>query len=261
MRRSLLFITVGIFGALWHQNRQLRRENARLAEQATHDPLTGLLNRRGWHDALERCLAQADRAGVPVSLVLLDVDGFKPFNDRYGHAAGDAVLQSVTAQLQGLARRYDALARLGGDEIAVLLPGCTQAQALEIASRMLRVDRPVSSNLPAITLSAGVATSQPLIGRSRWLGTELMATADAALYRAKRRGRGQVVAGGLAGTRTQDAGEHVAAGKPQTERVDHALRDSEPTQAAPRLSSHAPREAASHRQPGGTHRPCARGRP
>lgn len=156
--------------------------SVRLAEQARRDPLTGLVNRRGLHEALEVQLAQADSTSAPLSLVMLDLDGLKAFNDSRGHQAGDALLTAVAAAWRSRLRPGDVLARYGGDEFVVLLPGCTAADALQLAASLL-VDLP-----PGGRASAGVA---------EWDGAEnhagLIARADAALYAGKRSGGGRAV--------------------------------------------------------------------
>ena len=146
----------------------------RVAEEATTDPLTGAANRRGLRDALE--LARA--SGRPFSVVLLDHDRFKAYNDTHGHLAGDELLRAGVAAWSALLRPQDVLTRYGGEEFLVVLPGCGLEEAAAAADR-LRAALPGGR-----TVSAGVAT---------WDGREaiadLTARVDAALYRAKRRGR------------------------------------------------------------------------
>lgn len=156
------------------------------------DPLTGLLNRASldarFHDAATSCAGR----GLPLSLVLFDIDSFKVINDTHGHDAGDAVLQGIAALLGGGAREHDQVYRLGGEEIGLLLPGLGLTDAAAVAER-LRAQ--VASGLVAgirVTVSAGVATCDPV--GARWL--DLYRRADHALLNAKRSGRDRVETSG-----------------------------------------------------------------
>ncbi|MDT7573263.1 MAG: hypothetical protein QOE05_3437 [Actinomycetota bacterium] len=157
-----------------------------LADQARRDPLTGLLNRRGWEDALTAEMARAERSRDPLAVLMLDLDGLKAFNDTAGHQAGDELL-AATAQLWlSRLRPSDVLARYGGDEFVVLLPGCDETTALQVAHALL-ADMPAGGSC-----SAGVA---------QWdvseTGPALVARADAALYDGKRTGGGRAVPASL----------------------------------------------------------------
>lgn len=160
-----------------------RRVVARLSRMALTDELTGLINRRAWDDILPRELARAARTGESVSVAVLDLDHFKQFNDRHGHQAGDRLLRLVSAAAREHFRAIDVVARHGGEEFAVLLPGCDLGQAHQVVDR-LRAAMPSRQ-----TYSAGVA---------RWNGEEsaamLIARADRALYEAKAAGRDRTVA-------------------------------------------------------------------
>jgi diguanylate cyclase len=160
----------------------LRRQIAALVEEvgelgrlARTDPLTGLANRRGWDEQLDRELAQARRSGRPVSVALMDIDDFKRFNDSRGHQAGDRLLVAAAAAWQGQLREGDVLCRWGGDEFAALLPDCFEGEAHEIIAR-------VTSTTPSLqSCAAGIAA---------WDGTEtsdeLVWRADAELLKRKR---------------------------------------------------------------------------
>ena len=163
--------------------------NRRLAEQATVDPLTGAGNRAYLRDAMVQAMALSRRRGLPLSLVMLDVDHFKTYNDTFGHPAGDEVLRTVVDVLSGLLRAYDVIARYGGEEFVVLMPA-TDADAARVAANRLRAGL---TGYPwprrSVTASLGVATTD---GRPTEPLT-LLVRADRALYHAKRTGRDRVV--------------------------------------------------------------------
>jgi len=146
------------------------------------DELTGLPNRRAWNEGLERELARAHRKDEPLCLAIIDIDGFKAFNDAHGHPAGDALLREAAETWKGLLRLSDLLARYGGDEFGLVFPAWPLENALAVVER-LRVATP-----GAFTSSAGLAAWQN--GES---AEQLIDRADAALYEAKRRGRNQTV--------------------------------------------------------------------
>ncbi|KQS68898.1 sensor domain-containing diguanylate cyclase [Modestobacter sp. Leaf380] len=167
---------------------------AALEAQASVDTLTGLVTRRVFDDALSHALAtRADGA----ALVLVDVDGFKQVNDGHGHLAGDDALVHLAAVLRASIRTTDSvLGRIGGDELAVVLPGCTVETAVERAEELVRAVRAapltlVDGTMLALSVSVGVAQAAAAGTGLR----ELYAAADAALYEAKRGGRDQVSAG------------------------------------------------------------------
>lgn len=159
---------------------------------ATVDGLTGLRNRRWLDSAFERQMNRALRERQPVSMLMIDLDDFKRLNDHHGHLVGDAVLRRAARRIAADLRPQDLLARYGGDEFAVLLPGADEAHAISIAERLRQsvVDGPALPDeewSPMTSVSIGVATIEvaiPLAG--------LLAIADAALYRAKQAGRDRV---------------------------------------------------------------------
>jgi two-component system cell cycle response regulator len=171
-------------------------ENTFLYEEATRlsitDGLTSLWNRRQFDLRLTAEVQRAIRFGESFSLVLLDLDDFKPINDRFGHQAGDAALIEVAHRLSSAIRDVDLVARFGGDEFGLILPNTGLAGALRLADKVLGVvaNAPMEFDGSVLTLaaSAGVA-SYPEHGRNR---QELVAAADTALYRAKRAGGGRV---------------------------------------------------------------------
>ncbi|PRY48693.1 diguanylate cyclase (GGDEF)-like protein [Geodermatophilus tzadiensis] len=148
------------------------RQTGALRRAAGTDPLTGVANRRSWADGAGRLLAAAGRAGQPVTVALLDLDDFKVVNDTEGHAAGDALLRSLTAGWRRELRRSDLLGRLGGDEFVLCLPGSDAAATAELLDRL----RAASAG----AWSAGTATACP--GEDL---DEVLARADADLYRRK----------------------------------------------------------------------------
>ena len=173
--------------------------NARLREslrrQSVLDPLTGLFNRRHFDAALKRELARARRKNVPVSLVLVDIDHFKRVNDDYGHAIGDAVLRTFAQQLRLGIREGDIACRYGGEEMVLLLPECTaadaskRAEAIRIALAGI-TPNPEGEGPESVTASFGVA-AYPVHAQD---AEALFWAADKALYRAKQYGRNRVVA-------------------------------------------------------------------
>jgi diguanylate cyclase (GGDEF)-like protein len=161
---------------------RLRRQTNRLQVFAGTDPLTGAANRRAWDEELGAGLARASRDGLPLSAAMIDLDDFKGFNDRFGHQAGDRLLKEAAAAWRNTLRASDVLARIGGDEFAVLLPGCPLDMAAAIAER-LRGAVP-----SAARCSVGVAVWDGREGT-----TQFVARADRALYDAKELGRDCVV--------------------------------------------------------------------
>jgi diguanylate cyclase (GGDEF)-like protein len=168
-----------------------RAKVAELEATADVDPLTAVFNRRGFERELRRSLSYVSRYGTSAALVCLDLDGFKPVNDRFGHAAGDAVLKAVAATLVACVRASDLVARLGGDEFAVILwnvagpAAAAKAAALEEAIASRSVD--YADATLAVGASAGVAA----IGANDTLA-DVLARADAAMYARKaERGRGR----------------------------------------------------------------------
>jgi diguanylate cyclase (GGDEF)-like protein len=164
--------------------RTLHRRHVRAQREADEDALTGLAGRRPFRPALETALSR--RAGVPVTLALLDLDNFKRINDRLGHSHGDRVLTGLADSFAEL-RATDTAFRLGGDEFAVILPGRSEQGALEALER---VRAAMIKKFPGVTFSAGIASSA---GSDPTGLQELWERADAALYEAKRRGRRQSV--------------------------------------------------------------------
>ena len=167
-----------------------------LQEQALRDELTGLHNRRRFNDALAHEVARAQRDGSALALAMIDLDHFKALNDRFGHPAGDAVLRAVGQVVQQAVRRSDIACRIGGEEIALLLPqagaeGAVAAHLQGLCRRIAEIEVDFAGRrLPPVTVSIGVARSQ-----SECIdAADLIDRADQALYAAKHQGRNCVVA-------------------------------------------------------------------
>jgi len=175
---------------MWFLVTELQRE---LDRRASTDPLTGALNRRSMEESAQRESARSQRYGNQLSMIVLDIDHFKQLNDTRGHAAGDCALQTLVRAMSALLRQQDLLARVGGEEFAILLPDSSVAAAAATAERIRQavagLDIEFESGSIRITISAGVAEFNPACD---W--EEMMRRADAAMYAAKRRGRNLVSA-------------------------------------------------------------------
>jgi diguanylate cyclase (GGDEF)-like protein len=171
--------------------------HAQLLSQSRTDSKTGLLNAATWERAATAEVARAARTGTPVAVALLDLDRFKSINDTHGHLTGDQVLKEVARTLNTMLRQYDLAGRFGGEEFALLLPHTSAVDAFRIAERVrsmvagLRIIAPGAAGAErvAVTVSIGVAALDK--GDQREF-SDLLAAADAALYRAKAQGRDQV---------------------------------------------------------------------
>ena len=171
------------------RTRELERANAQLARLATLDGLTAVPNRRGFDAFLDEHWAECRAAGAPLSLLMIDVDHFKQFNDRHGHLAGDEALRAVALELARFASgEREMLARFGGEEFAMVLSGAPAEAAAERAN-YVRDHFAERAERDGLTLSIGVATLVPAIGIPP---RQLIDLADAALYLAKRNGRNRV---------------------------------------------------------------------
>jgi diguanylate cyclase (GGDEF)-like protein len=169
-------------------NSQLEEMNAKLEEQATTDSLTGLANRRMFQESLRKCVSQALRHQQPLSLIMLDVDYFKKFNDEHGHLTGDQVLKHIADILKNAVRMGDIVARYGGEEFAIILNHAEPNTAQVVAERIRQnVEKNGVLGLP-LTISSGVSYLHSGIIDPE----ELVEMADNALYDAKRLGRNRV---------------------------------------------------------------------
>jgi diguanylate cyclase (GGDEF)-like protein len=187
-REEHLLVALANLTAIAVEKGRLFQKMRALAEV---DGLTGLANRRTYDAAIDRVLMQSRQTGRAASLVLIDVDHFKQFNDRHGHLAGDDALKTVASILASHTRKSDLLARYGGEEFVLLLPETNLDTATMVAEKMVaavREESALKSRTNSLTISAGVATS-PAGFLDR---IELFTSADRAVYEAKRKGRNRV---------------------------------------------------------------------
>ena len=166
---------------------ELKASQSRIGELEARidvDPLTETLNRRGFERELKRSLAYVKRYAVNAALIYLDLDGFKPVNDRHGHAAGDAVLKAVAAALARKVRMSDVVARIGGDEFVVLLWNVTEDEAVAKAAALETAVYATAVRWKASTLVVGASAGVAMIGPLD-RPADLLARADAAMYARK----------------------------------------------------------------------------
>lgn len=175
---------------------QLKAKTDLLEKLASLDGLTEIPNRRAFDTAMERQFNQAKRTGIPLSLLILDIDWFKQFNDHYGHPSGDECLKRVASTLMRQTHRpEDLVARLGGEEFAILLPntdstGATlRAEQYREAVENLKIIHAANTPSPYVTLSVGVGT---VVAQTSDNAGMLLHAADNALYQAKNQGRNRV---------------------------------------------------------------------
>jgi diguanylate cyclase (GGDEF)-like protein len=167
---------------------ELERRNHLLAEIASCDGLTGLKNHRFFRETLEAQFSVARWRGVPLSVVMLDVDQFKPFNDSFGHPAGDDVLRDVARILRSCVRDHDVVARYGGEEFAVLLPSTDVDDSRSLGERLRESIEGYAWDLRPITISLGISTTSPRVAKA----AHLIDLADRSLYQSKADGRNRV---------------------------------------------------------------------
>ncbi len=179
--------------ALARANEELERRRAEMERTARTDSLTGWANRRDFDERFAAELNRMGRSQAPVGLLIVDVDHFKRYNDRYGHPAGDECLRQVTRAMHAQLRTYDVTARYGGEEFAIVLPGADAAMVETIGRRLCRAVQ--DQAIPHLDAATGVVTVS-VGGLSSRAGTpaELLRLADAALYAAKSAGRNRFVA-------------------------------------------------------------------
>lgn len=176
---------------------ELHRMNVELNRIARHDALTGVANRRHFDECLRQEFLRAMRDKSPLSLLMIDVDHFKQYNDQNGHQAGDTCLIRVAQAIQSSLRRpADLVARYGGEEFAVILPSTNvtgaseRAEAIRKKIEEMQVERPGTHENTSVTVSVGVAVAVP--GDTGANPTKLIAAADGALFQVKQKGRNSV---------------------------------------------------------------------
>jgi diguanylate cyclase (GGDEF)-like protein len=179
------------------EHKRLLRNNEALEESATLDPVTGLWNRGVFSERLATEFARYQRYGAPLTLLMIDIDGFKEINDGYGHTTGDAVLQRIGAVMREAVRETDIPARYGGDEFGLLLPGVGKTAGYAVAEKlraMIAAERvavadPDREGEVSVTISVGLASAGPSAPQA----DRLLEAADRALYRSKELGRDRVM--------------------------------------------------------------------
>jgi diguanylate cyclase (GGDEF)-like protein len=215
----LLYENSMLYAALIETHASERKKAAELERLTVIDALTGISNRRAFDKALDQEWRRTVRHGTPLSLLLIDVDCFKRFNDTYGHIGGDHCLQAIAAVIGRSARRAgEVAARYGGEEFAVLLPHADEKEAYSLAERMCQAVRDLnirhenSIAAPHVTISVGVASAANVLAAAagkasrsnsgeqdlRLAARRLVETADLALYAAKETGRNRAVSAGEA---------------------------------------------------------------
>jgi len=202
MFMAVVLICGLVTGVVLALREQIRVLVTRLGELATHDSLTGALNRGAFEQRLEAELARTDRMAAPCALVVLDVDHFKRLNDTRGHAAGDAALRALALAVASAKRRSDIFGRIGGEEFAVVLPDTGLAGATTFAEKLRES---LQETMDGITVSFGVTDARTVRPAVRGM----LHSADIALYDAKRKGRDRVVTAD--GRRPWGRGEEIVA--------------------------------------------------
>lgn len=176
------------------ENNQMNKKTQSLQKQATTDALTGMNNRRYFEDALDDYLREFNAAGSTLGLLIMDLDHFKSVNDNYGHDVGDQVLKEVALRMRAISREHDVVARLGGEEFAVLTPFASREQLLSVAERYREMVEALHVSVGNVivrpTVSIGVATNENHVTNP----DDLFKAADKKLYEAKNSGRNRVAA-------------------------------------------------------------------
>jgi sigma-B regulation protein RsbQ len=175
-----------LYNELLETRSQLEEKAKELHQLATTDPLTGLLNRRELQNLANRSISQAARDGSSFAVLTLDIDDFKQVNDTYGHPVGDEVIQHIAKLLSEDRREHDLVARSGGEEFVILLPGINEASAFKVAEKIRKkVESQAKDNLK-VTVSIGIAISGSISDNHF---EKLLALSDQALYESKNNGK------------------------------------------------------------------------
>ena len=192
LQRGVNHMAAHLQAAQDQMQEKIDQATARLVYQASHDALTGLINRREFEQRLERTLLTALQQGREHALCYMDLDQFKVINDSCGHAAGDELLRQLALLLKGNLRERDTLARLGGDEFALLLENCSIPDALEVADTFRAEVQRFRFKWGDRIFSVGMSVGMVAINADSGTAANLMSAADAACYVAKDRGRNQI---------------------------------------------------------------------
>jgi diguanylate cyclase (GGDEF)-like protein len=184
--------------AVAERTEELAEANSRLELLTVTDPLTGLPNRRKLTAFLEDAWMRSQRSGEPIGVAMIDIDNFKKYNDHYGHQGGDECLRLVADALRASVRNTDLVARFGGEEFCIVMPGAAAENAIVVAERACRAvsrmgEPHVLADRGIVTVSVGVTSGTPITNPAGW--EQLQKLADEALYEAKRGGRNRVVGG------------------------------------------------------------------
>lgn len=185
-----LLVAVTAFGFVWIVSHRVQMI---LSDQASHDPLTKVLNRRALEEVVNTELSRSIRNHLPLSLIMLDIDHFKHVNDTYGHGQGDNVLVQLAEVLMRNTRQYDSIARIGGEEFIILLPETTIDQANTMAEnlRLKIAEHNYSSQNEVIKVTASFGITELGLEKDSWL--KILERADKGLYKAKTSGRNRVI--------------------------------------------------------------------
>jgi diguanylate cyclase (GGDEF)-like protein len=207
--RQLLFTLTGIallFSILVARTviKHVSANNRQLAYHASHDPLTGLINRREFECRVERAIQNANAQGATHALLYLDLDQFKIVNDSCGHAAGDELLQQLSQLLLGSVRHRDTLSRLGGDEFGMLFENCPLDKAIEIANNLIKAIEDFNFTWGETRFTLGISIGAVPIDRSTSNLASTMSAADSACYIAKESGRNRVQIAHMGDRRLQE---------------------------------------------------------
>lgn len=193
-----IVFSISVVSPVMKRSKQERFKMDRRAEslhkQATTDPLTGLHNRRYFEEAMKGYLGEFNKLGATLGLLILDLDHFKSVNDNYGHDVGDLVLKEVALRMRAISREHDIVARLGGEEFAVITPFANRQQLLGVAERYRKMVEALNIKTGNIvirpTVSIGVATNEGGVNNI----DDIFKSADRKLYQAKHNGRNRVAA-------------------------------------------------------------------
>ncbi|EMJ93808.1 diguanylate cyclase (GGDEF) domain protein [Leptospira kirschneri] len=196
---GLIYVTGRDISDLIESNRkisllaaELKDANDKLFEQACTDPLTKLKNRRAFNEELNSLIQLSQKQLSPLSLLMIDVDFFKDYNDKFGHPAGDKVLTILASLLAKTLRKDDVTARYGGEEFIVALPNTSEKEAIEIAERLVKVIEESKWEKRSVTISVGITTSQINPSNNADHSIGIIEEADRALYYSKVNGRNRV---------------------------------------------------------------------